>query len=156
MDIILIPGLWLTAASWDAVVPHLETAGHRARPLTLPGMESVDADRTEVTRQDHVDAVIAAVDVVPGGAPVLLVGHSMGGPLAWAAADARADRVAGVVFLASEPQGSSEGEASPFPTVDGEIPLPDWGSSTTRWSPTSMTTCARRSGPARCRRRSVP
>jgi pimeloyl-ACP methyl ester carboxylesterase len=127
MDIILIPGLWLTAASWDAVAPHLEMAGHRARPLTLPGMESVDADRTEVTRQDHVDAVIAAVDVVPGGAPVLLVGHSMGGALAWAAADARADRVAGVVFLASEPQGSSEGEASPFPTVDGEIPLPDWG-----------------------------
>ena len=66
-------------------------------------MESVDADRSEVTRQDHVDAVVAAIDAVPGDDPVLLVGHSMGGVLAWAAADARLDRVAGVVFLASEP-----------------------------------------------------
>jgi pimeloyl-ACP methyl ester carboxylesterase len=127
MDIILVPGLWLTARSWDAIVPTLEEAGHRARALTLPGMESVDADRSAITRRDHVDAVIAAVDSSQGAAPVLLVGHSMGGPLAWAAADARPDRVAGVVFLASEPQGSSEGGPSGFPVVEGEIPLPDWG-----------------------------
>ena len=40
MDIILISGLWLNASSWAAVVPILEQAGHRARPLTLPGMDS--------------------------------------------------------------------------------------------------------------------
>src|SRR4051794_37908430 len=102
MDIILIPGLWLTARSWDAVVPRLEVAGHRPHPITLPGMESVGADRSTVTRQHHGDAVVAAVDSMPGDAPVLLVGHSMGGVLAGAAADARLDRVAGVVFLASE------------------------------------------------------
>ncbi len=38
MDLILIPGMWLDASSWDAVVPVLERADHRARPLTLPGM----------------------------------------------------------------------------------------------------------------------
>ena len=27
MDIILIPGLWLNASTWDAVVPYLEAAG---------------------------------------------------------------------------------------------------------------------------------
>ena len=124
MDIILIPGLWLTARSWDAVVPPLEAAGHRPHPLTLPGMESADADRSEVTRQQHVDAVVAAIDAVPAGR-VLLVGHSMGGVLAWAAADARLDRVAGVVFLASEPGIPGESE-SMFPVEGDDVPLPSW------------------------------
>lgn len=123
MDIILVPGLWLTASSWEAVVPALEAAGHRTHPLTLPGMESPAADRTGVSRQDHVDAVVAAVDAADG--PVLLVGHSMGGVLAWAAADARLDRVGGVVFLASEP-GVPEASDSMFPIEGGDVPLPAW------------------------------
>jgi len=124
MDIILIPGLWLTARSWDDVVPRLEEAGHTAHPLTLPGMESVEADRSEVTRQQHVDAVVAAVDEAPGD-QVLLVGHSMGGVLAWAAAAARIDRVAGVVFLASEP-GVPDRSDSMFPVDGADVPLPEW------------------------------
>jgi pimeloyl-ACP methyl ester carboxylesterase len=137
MDIILIPGLWLTARSWDDVVPHLEEAGHTAHPITLPGMHLVDADRSGVTRQDHVDAVVTAIDDVPGDDSydrddrddrddkVLLVGHSMGGVLAWAAADARLARVAGVVFLASEP-GIPEPSESMFPVDGDEVPLPAW------------------------------
>ena len=126
MNLILVPGLWLTARSWDAVVPPLEEAGHRAHALTLPGMESGDADRSAVTRQDHVDAVVAAVDAVDeGDGPVLLVGHSMGGVLAWAAAAARLERVAGVVFLASEP-GIPEQSDSMFPVDGHDVPLPPW------------------------------
>jgi pimeloyl-ACP methyl ester carboxylesterase len=126
MDIILIPGLWLTARSWDAIVPSLEEAGHRAHALTLPGMESGDADRSAVTRQDHVDAVVAEVDATdPGDGPVLLVGHSMGGVLAWAAAAARLDRVGGVVFLASEP-GIPDQSDSMFPVDGDDVPLPAW------------------------------
>jgi len=123
MDIILIPGLWLTARSWDAIVPALEEAGHRPHALTLPGMESLDADRSEVTRQHHVDAVVSAVDAADG--PALLVGHSMGGVLAWAAAAARLDRVAGVVFLASEP-GVPDASDSMFPVEGDDVPLPAW------------------------------
>ncbi len=123
MDIILVPGLWLTSSSWDAVTPALEAAGHRAQALTLPGMESPDADRSGVGRQDHVDAVTAAIDAATG--PVLLVGHSMGGVLCWAAADARLDRVAGVVFLASEP-GIPEQSDSMFPVAGSDVPLPAW------------------------------
>ena len=125
MDIILIPGLWLTARSWDDVVPHLREAGHTVHPLTLPGMESVDADRSAVTRQDHVDAVVTAIDAVPAGAKALLVGHSMGGVLAWAAAAARLERVAGVVFLASEPDVPDASD-SMFPVEGGDVPLPAW------------------------------
>ncbi len=125
MDIILVPGLWLTSTSWDAVTPALEAAGHCTHPLTLPGMESPDADRSGVSRQDHVDAVVAAIDAVDGDARVLLVGHSMGGVLCWAGADARLDRVAGVVFLASEP-GIPEQSDSMFPVEGGDVPLPAW------------------------------
>src|SRR5215212_7954358 len=125
MEIILVPGLWLTARSWDDVVPRLEDAGHTAHPLTLPGMASVDADRSGVTRQAHVDAVVAAIDAIERDAKVLLVGHSMGGALAWAAADARLDLVAGVVFLASEP-GIPEESESMFPVEGDDVPLPPW------------------------------
>ncbi|HEX6337559.1 MAG TPA: hypothetical protein VFZ85_11435 [Jiangellaceae bacterium] len=55
MDIIMIPGLWLDGSSWDEVVPHLERAGHRTYPLTLPGMESKSADRSAISLRDHVD-----------------------------------------------------------------------------------------------------
>jgi pimeloyl-ACP methyl ester carboxylesterase len=126
MNIILVPGLWLTARSWEAIVPRLQEAGHRAHALTLPGMESGDADRATVTRQDHVDAVVAAIDAAdPSEGPVFLVGHSMGGVLAWAAAAARLERVAGVVFLASEP-GIPDASESMFPVEGGEVPLPAW------------------------------
>ena len=62
MDIILIPGFWLDGSSWDEVVPALERAGHRTHALTLPGMESRDADRSGITLRDHVDAVASVID----------------------------------------------------------------------------------------------
>jgi hypothetical protein len=51
VEIVLVPGLWLNASTWDAVVPLLEEAGHTARPLTLPGMESKETDRTAASRR---------------------------------------------------------------------------------------------------------
>jgi pimeloyl-ACP methyl ester carboxylesterase len=47
MDIILVPGFWLDASSWSEVTPPLAAAGHRVHPLTLPGLESADAPRSE-------------------------------------------------------------------------------------------------------------
>lgn len=124
MDVILIPGFWLDASSWDPVVPALRAAGHRPHPLTLPGMESVDADRTGIGLQDHVAAVVEVVDRLEG--PVVLVGHSGGGAVAHAVADARPDRVARVVYVDAGPLGEGGVINDELPVVDGEIPLPDW------------------------------
>jgi pimeloyl-ACP methyl ester carboxylesterase/uncharacterized damage-inducible protein DinB len=127
MDIILIPGLWLDGSSWEKVVPVLERAGHRAHPLTLPGMASKDADRSQITLRDHVDAVVAVIDSLEtpaGGA--LLVGHSAGAAIANAAADARSDRVAGVVGVGGFPAGDGDALADDYPADGGEVPLPDW------------------------------
>jgi len=124
MDIILIPGFWLDASSWSDIAPTLEKAGHRAHPLTLPGMESREADRSNIGLRDHIDAVIAAVDAIE--APVVLVGHSGGGAVAQAAADARPDQIARVVYVDSAPLGAGGVINDELPVVDGEIPLPDW------------------------------
>ena len=127
MDIILIPGLWLDGSSWEKVVPVLERAGHRAHPLTLPGMESRDADRSGITLRDHVDAVIAAIDSVdPADGKVVLVGHSAGAGIAYAAGEARPDRVARVVCVGGFPTGDGGAIADGFPAENGEVPLPDW------------------------------
>jgi pimeloyl-ACP methyl ester carboxylesterase len=124
MDVMLIPGFWLDGSSWGDVGPVLERAGHRVRALTLPGLESADADRRGIGLRDHVDAVVAAIDEADG--PVVLVGHSGGGAIAHAAADARPDRVARVVYVDSWPLGEGRAINDELTAVDGEIPLPDW------------------------------
>jgi pimeloyl-ACP methyl ester carboxylesterase len=124
VELILIPGLWLDAASWDDVVPVLEQAGHHARPLTLPGMESRDADRWGITLRDHVDAVVEQIDATEGD--VVLVGHSGGGAIAHAAVDARPDRVRRVIYVDSWPVGPGGCINDEIPSENGEMPLPDW------------------------------
>ncbi|WP_334152471.1 alpha/beta fold hydrolase [Microbacterium sp.] len=123
MDIILIPGLWLDASSWNDVIPALEHAGHRVHPLTMPGVGADASSSSEVGIADWVDAAVQAVDAAPGRSVV--VGHSGGGNVAWGVADARADRVARVVFVDTVPPPSGSG-ISEFEVVDGVIPFPGW------------------------------
>ena len=126
MDIVLIPGFWLDGSSWEAVVPVLEEAGHRTHPLTLPGMESPDADRSAISLRDHVDAVVEVLDSFEPEDEVVLVGHSGGGAIAHAAVDARPDRVTRVVYVDSGPLGQGAVINDEFPAEHGEVPLPDW------------------------------
>jgi pimeloyl-ACP methyl ester carboxylesterase len=127
MDIILIPGLWLDGSSWNEVAPALEQAGHRVHALTLPGMESAEADRSGITLRDHVDAVVGVIDSLdPAGGKVVLAGHSGGGAIAHAAADARPGRVARVVYVDSIPLGDGQVINDELPAENGEVPLPDW------------------------------
>ena len=59
--IVLVPGFWLGAWAWDEVAGILRADGHEVTAITLPGLESADADRSNVTFADHVDAICAAV-----------------------------------------------------------------------------------------------
>ena len=124
MDIVLIPGFWLDGASWDDVAAPLRRAGHTVHALTLPGLESPDADRSGIGLRDHVDAVVTVVDSVAG--PVVLVGHSGGGAIAHAVADARAERVDRVIYVDSGPLGHGAAINDELPGVNGEVPLPAW------------------------------
>jgi pimeloyl-ACP methyl ester carboxylesterase len=118
MDVILVPGLWLDASSWDAVTPALTEAGHTVHPLTLPA----DPD---ARIGDWVEAVVAEIDGVAD--PVVLVGHSGGGNVVWGAADARPDRVRRVVFVDTMPPPPGA-MISEFPVRDGAVPFPGWDS----------------------------
>lgn len=127
MDIILIPGFWLDGTSWDEVVPILQRAGHRTHALTLPGMESAEADRSQISLRDHVDAVVRVIDSLdPAAGKVVLVGHSGGGAIAHAAVDGRPDRVERVVYVDSGPLAEGAAINDEVPVVNDEVPLPDW------------------------------
>ena len=52
MEVILVPGLWLTASSWDPVLPALREAGHTPVPLTLPGVGGTAAETADITMDD--------------------------------------------------------------------------------------------------------
>ena len=90
--IILVPGFWLGAWAWDEVAERLRADGHDVTALTLPGMESKDADRSKITFQDHVDAIIGALEAAD--TPAVLAVHSATGFSGYAASDqvAGADR----------------------------------------------------------------
>lgn len=123
MDIILIPGLWLDASSWSAVTADLERAGHRVHPLTLPGVGAPAPESSGIGMSEWIAAAVAAVDEVDG--PVVVVGHSGGGNVAWGVADARPETVARVVFVdtVAPPSGFGIGE---FAVVDRVVPFPGW------------------------------
>jgi len=124
MKVILVPGFWLDASSWDAIVPTLQAAGHDVEALTLPGLERDHPDRSTVTMQDQVDFVIGRIDAADG--PVVLVGHSGGGNVISGAIDARLDRVARGIYVDTKPAGNGDIVNDGFNAVNGEIPLPDW------------------------------
>ena len=99
--IVLVPGFWLGSWAWDEVAAALRADGHEVTPLTLPGLESADADRSQVTFADHVDAISKAVEAA--GAPAVLAVHSGTGATGYAASDRVPDRIAAMVYVDSGP-----------------------------------------------------
>ena len=99
--IILVPGFWLGAWAWDEVAGMLRADGHDVTALTLPGLESPDADRSAITLSDHVGAICDAVRGAP--APVVLAVHSASGFPGYAASDRVADLIAAMVYVDTAP-----------------------------------------------------
>ena len=118
--IILVPGFWLGAWAWDEVAATLRADGLDVTALTLPGLESVDTDRSAITFADHVDAICAAVRAAR--APVVLVVHSGAGFPGYAATDRLPERIAAVVYVDTGP-----GKGAMDPEFTGvEQPLAPW------------------------------
>ena len=99
--IILVPGFWLGAWAWDEVAEALRADGHDVTALTLPGLESADADRSGITFADHVDAISKAVQAPD--APVVLAVHSASGFSGYAASDRLPDQIAAMVYVDTAP-----------------------------------------------------
>ena len=99
--IILVPGFWLGAWAWDEVATTLRADGHDVTAITLPGLESPDADRSSITFADHVDAIVNAVRAAPS--PVVLAVHSASGFSGYAGSDRVPDRIAAMVYVDTAP-----------------------------------------------------
>jgi pimeloyl-ACP methyl ester carboxylesterase len=99
--IILVPGFWLGAWAWDEVVAALRGDGHDVTAITLPGLESAEADRSTITMADHVDAIVDAVQ--RAGSPVVLAVHSASGFSGYAASDRVPERIAAMVYVDTAP-----------------------------------------------------
>ena len=99
--IILVPGFWLGAWAWDEVAEILRAEGHEVRAMTLPGLESGEADRSAITLSDHVDAIVDAVRA--SAAPVVLAVHSAAGFSGYVASDRVPDQIAAMVYVDTAP-----------------------------------------------------
>jgi pimeloyl-ACP methyl ester carboxylesterase len=116
--IVLVPGFWLGAWAWDEVAAALRADGHDVTALTLPGLESVDADRSTVTLEDHVEAICEVVR--QAGSPVVLAVHSGTGFSGYAATDRTADLIVHMVYVDSAPgKGANDPD---FTHVDRPLP----------------------------------
>jgi pimeloyl-ACP methyl ester carboxylesterase len=119
--IVLVPGFWLGAWAWDEVAGVLRAEGHDVTALTLPGLDSADADRSAITASDHVDAICAAVEAAE--APVVLAVHSGAGYSGYAASDRLPERIAAMVYVDSAP---GKGAMDPdFEDVEKPLPAPE-------------------------------
>ena len=99
--IVLVPGFWLGAWAWDEVAGLLRADGHDVAAVTLPGLESVDADRSGITSEDHVEAICDAVRAA--GPPVVLAVHSGAGFPGYAASDRVPELIAAMVYVDTGP-----------------------------------------------------
>jgi pimeloyl-ACP methyl ester carboxylesterase len=119
--IVLVPGFWLGAWAWDEVAETLRAEGLDVTALTLPGLESSDADRSSIAFSDHVDAIVDAVDAA--GVPVVLAVHSGTGASGYAASDRIPEKIAAMVYVDSGPATAAldsgfEGDELPLPSPD--------------------------------------
>jgi pimeloyl-ACP methyl ester carboxylesterase len=117
--ILLVPGFWLGAWAWDEVAAMLRADGHDVTALTLPGLESSDADRSSITLSDHVDAICAAVEAA--GRPVVLAVHSGTGFSGYAATDRVPERIAAMVYVDTAP-----GKGALDPEFEGSEKTFNW------------------------------
>ena len=115
--IILVPGFWLGAWAWDEVADELRAEGHEVTALTLPGLESVESDRSAVTFEDHVSAITEAVKAA--GRPVVLAVHSGAGFPGYAATDRVPELISTMVYV-----DTGAGVGAMDPDQEGDKPLP--------------------------------
>ena len=119
--IILVPGFWLGAWAWDEVTGLLRAEGLDVTPMTLPGLESLDADRSAITAEDHVRAISDAVRDVHGrtGRKVILAVHSGTGFSGYFASDRVPELIAHMAYIDTAP-----GAGAMDPDLEGDFPLP--------------------------------
>jgi len=96
--LMLIHGAWAGPWVWDELIPELEALGWRAEALALPGDGTHDISPEDATEADFHACLTDAILAAPGN--VALIGHSGGGMLVTAGAEAHPNKVSHGVWIA--------------------------------------------------------
>lgn len=96
--LVLIHGAWAGSWVWDGLIDGLHAAGYVPHAVDLPGNGNDDTPARAVTLDAYVAHVAALIDRLDG--PVHLIAHSGGGLTATAVAEQRAERIAGIAYVA--------------------------------------------------------
>ncbi|MGB3828716.1 MAG: alpha/beta hydrolase [Ornithinimicrobium sp.] len=124
-SIILVPGHWLGAWSWDAVADDLRRRGHQVSAVTLPGLEPDNVARGSTSMSQQAGALRAAVHTAAAvGPPVVLVAHSGAGAPTSVFLDDEPTAVARVIYVDSGPSSDGSAFDASIPSDVDDIPLP--------------------------------
>ena len=96
--LILIHGAWAGPWVWEALIAELAAHGVQAEALALPGDGTHPVAPEAAREADYHDCIAQAIAAAPG--PVALVGHSGGGMLVTAGAEAFPDKVSHGIWIA--------------------------------------------------------
>ncbi|RYE94590.1 MAG: alpha/beta fold hydrolase, partial [Myxococcales bacterium] len=96
---VLVHGAWHGAWCWYKVKTLLEAAGQQVTVIDLPAHGVDQTPPGEVTLDAYRDRVVQVLDAQ--SAPVVLVGHSMGGIAISAAAEVRPAKVARLAYVSA-------------------------------------------------------
>lgn len=120
--ILLIPGHWLGAWAWDEVLEHLTSLGHRAIPLTLPGLDETDSGRLTRTLEEQAAAIEQAASGRSG--PVVIVAHSGANAPVSLVLDRHPELFSRVIWVDSGPAAPGAAFAPDFPADLEGLALP--------------------------------
>jgi pimeloyl-ACP methyl ester carboxylesterase len=96
---VLVHGAWHGGWCWNKLIPHLESAGHRALAVTLTGQgDRAHLINPSVDLSTHVTDVVSVLEM-DDLSDVILVGHSYGGLVVCGAAERASKRIRRLVYL---------------------------------------------------------
>lgn len=96
---VFVHGSFHGAWCWYRITAALESAGHRATAIDLPSAGIDPTPASTVDLRSQADAVVALLDSLTE--PVILVGHSAGGPVISTVAEARPEKIAKLVYVSA-------------------------------------------------------
>ncbi len=111
---VLVHGAFHGSWCWERVRPIIETLGHRAACVQLPGLGETNAVSPREWLDVWSNAVVHHIEAEPE--PAIVLGHSRAGIIISDAAERSPDNVRGLVYLAAlvtkEGQTASEARAA--------------------------------------------
>src|SRR5579883_3239100 len=97
--IVLVHGAFEDASVWQQVQRHLEKEGYQSTAVNLPGRGGDQTPKAEITMDVLRDAVVKVIKSQEQ--PVVLVGHSFGGMVISAVAEAVPERIRKLIYVAA-------------------------------------------------------